>query len=244
MLALMAEALLAGVVAGLAPTAMAGLLTLLASARGVRGGLWYAAGYAVFTVVFMVVAATALHGATYGSARIHELIGGAAEVLLGVALTAGAVGWFLGRRSRGRSHRRVVAEPKPGENGPSDRLAAWMARLDRLPWIACFGLGLLLSVTRVRNIITTLVVANAATGPGISLPEGILACCVFLLLALGPVWLPLLLYRWHRARGGDFAASFQAWLTAHGTTLATVVIAVFGGLLIAHGASQMAGLTW
>lgn len=119
-----------------------------------------------------------------------------------------------------------------------------MARLDHLPWTACFGLGLLLSVTRVRTIITTLVVANAATGPDIGVMAGVAACFVFVLLALAPVWLPLLFYRLHSAHGGDFTASMQAWLVAHGTTLATVVIAVFGGLLIVHGASQVAGLNW
>jgi hypothetical protein len=276
MSALIAETILAAVVAPLAPTAMVGMVTLLASSRGVRAAAWYALGYAFWALAFMIVAVTALHGATYPSARIHALIGGSAELVLGVALTAGAVGWFLGRRSRSRRLARGAAmdvareaardEPRAvavadgdavtpsavppstegdGDASPAgDRLQRWMSRVDHLPWIACFGLGLLLSVTRVRNIVTTLVVANAATSPDIGIPGGLVACALFLLVALVPVWLPLFLYRRLGDRGRRSTDAMERWLVAHGASLGTATVALFGLLLVAHGASQMAGLNW
>jgi len=277
MSALIAETILAAIVAGLAPTAMVGVVTLLASSQGVRAAAWYAFGYAFWATAFMIVAATALHGATYPSARLHALIGGSVELVLGVALTAGAVGWFLGRRSRRRRRRALsaaagaareaprdevqtvaVADAAPvtpsaassstegdGDASPAgDRLQRWMSRVDHLPWIACFGLGLLLSVARVRNIVTTLVVANAATSPDIGILGGVVACALFLIVALVPVWLPLFLYRRLGDRGRRSTDAMERWLVAHGASLGTATVAVFGLLLIAHGASQMAGLNW
>jgi len=274
MSALIAETILAAIVAALAPTAMVGMVTLLASSRGVRAAAWYACGYAFWALAFMIVAVTALHGATYPSARMHALIGGSAELVLGVTLTAGAGGWFLGRRSRRR--RRALsavagaareaprdelqtvadagagtspaAPSSVGEGGDvspaGDRLGRWMSRIDHLPWVACFGLGLLLSITPVRNIITTLVVANAATSSDIGFLGGLVACALFLLVALVPVWLPLFLYRRLGARGRRSTDAMERWLVAHGASLGTATVALFGLLLIAHGASQMAGLNW
>jgi cytochrome c biogenesis protein CcdA len=144
-------------------------------------------------------------------------------------------------------------ESAPARGSAPGRVKAWatrhtsslgrrVQRLDRLPWYAVMGVGILLSVLRVRNLFAMLIVANAATAQGVSDEAAVVAAILFVVIALVPMWLPLTAFIVHRDRRDEFMASMRAWMLAHGALLGVFMGLALGLLLIGHGLMEVAGM--
>jgi hypothetical protein len=145
------------------------------------------------------------------------------QIVLGVVLLVLAV-----RKWRHR--------PAPGEEEPMPK---WMSALESFTPVKAFGLAVVLCALNPKNLILA-VGAAALVGQGTySTTDAVVALVVFVVLSSLTIAIPVV----YALVGGDRARhtldGWKTWLAVHNAAVMTVLLLVFGVILVAKGTGRL-----
>lgn len=208
----------------ISPVPIIAVILMLFSERARQNGPAFLGGWIIglLVVVIAVMAVADSAGVESGqSSNLANLI----KFGLGVLLIV--LAW-----------RQWQQRPQHGEEAPRP---AWMASIDTMEPRRAFVLGALLSAVNPKNLAlaigAALAIAQAALGPG----QGTVAIIVFVALASISIIVPVAYY----LAGGDSARKtldgWKAWLGQNNATVMTVLLLIFGVVMIGKGLGPLIG---
>ncbi len=205
--------------AAISPLPVIAVVLMLLSRRARTDGPSFLLGWAlglgaVSSVVYLVTdGAGASSGGNAGRGVSWGLI------VLGVLLLA-----MAGRRWRRR--------PPPGVAPETPR---WMRGIDSMTPLPAFGLAVVLAAAAPKNLVLS-AGAGAALGQlGLTAPEVAVSLLVYVLVGSSTIGAPVVLYLTGGQRARAALEGFHGWLDAHGDAVLTVLLLVFGAVLVAKG---------
>ncbi|MGO4592760.1 GAP family protein [Leifsonia sp. 2TAF2] len=199
---------------------LAVLVLLLESTRPLVPTLFvvgYVAGLVVITSLFAIF----LHAIPANTSTGPEPVVGVLEIIIGVALLVYAV-------------IEVRRHPQAAE---SESVPRWMSALGRMRSVPALGLGLALNI-RPKSILLA-VAAGLVIGPAqLPVSEDVIAIAVYVLIGGSTVGAPALFALIRPDKARPALASTQQWLLRNDTTIAIVVAAVIGTVIIGNGLTR------
>jgi hypothetical protein len=201
------------------PIAIVAGILILRTSRPRLNGLVFALGW-VLGLVLLVALSGRLVLLRRGSERIAGLdLPAVLWVVIGAILLIAAA-----RALRGR--------PLPGEEPGTPR---WMRVIDTAGVVRIFGIGLLLAMFSVRNLVLLAAAAGVMDGADLGIVELALTAAVFVFVSSIGILVPLLV----RLFGGEGAdarlARWSDWLNRHMATITAGVMGVLGSYLVVRG---------
>jgi threonine/homoserine/homoserine lactone efflux protein len=205
-----------GVAMALQPLPPLATIILLSVERGVVKAFAFFLG--VFSAMFAI-------GAVAVAVKFGSAESGPSTATSVVTLVAGLALLFFGVRFLLRMRRgEAVAEP------------GWLGRLDRMePWPA-FLLG-----TFVPTYMIAVAAAAHIVEADISNSEAVVALLAFLAIGCSTVYVPLLLAWLAPERSKALRARVRDWLVRNWVGVASAVLLLVGGYLVAKAAVDLAG---
>ena len=198
------------------PLPVVAVILILLTPRARLNGLAFVAGWlggllAVGTVALAIANRTDLYGGGGGSPAARWI-----KAIIGVALLVLAVREWSGRPRDG-------AEPE----SPS-----WMAALATFTPAKSAGLGLLLAAVKPKNPLLTVAAAAAIAAAGLPIGQEALTLLVFVAVASVGVLIPLLVLLTMGERASRVLEGWQAWLARNNDVVMSIVLLVFGLILV------------
>jgi hypothetical protein len=209
--------------AALSPAVLLITAVYLGSARPGETTLFFLAGAVVMSTTIAVVGLVVLRSVGLSRPEHHASRYG---LRLGLGLLLLAVGALLLARRR-----RQRARPRPPRRGIVSRMVASPSPR------SAFLVGLLVFGPGVTFFASLQVIATARTSIGIT----VAGVALIIALDVALVWLPLVFYLAAPNLTRRKLTAFNGWLRAHGGALLVAVIFVVGVIMIANGASGLAG---
>jgi hypothetical protein len=198
------------------------ILMLFSSRARVNGPVFLLGWVAGLAVAFGAVYALA----DAGDAATDETASDSVSwlrIVLGVLLLLAAL----------RTWRR---RPAPGAE---PAMPKWMAGIDGLAAGRALGLGALLAAANPKNLVLVVGAAAGVAQLGVSTGDAIMALVVFLVIASLSVGGPVVYYFVGGERARAALDELKGWLAVNNATVMTVLLLVFGALLIANGLAPL-----
>jgi hypothetical protein len=117
----------------------------------------------------------------------------------------------------------------------------WMAGIEALAAGRALGLGALLAAANPKNLVLVVGAAAGVAQLGVSTGDAIMALVVFLVIASLSVGGPVVYYFVGGERARAALDELKGWLAVNNATVMTVLLLVFGALLIANGLAPLTG---
>jgi hypothetical protein len=118
-----------------------------------------------------------------------------------------------------------------------EKTPTWMDGIDDLAPLKALVLGLLLYSVSAKNPVLTIAAAASVAGASATTAQAVVALAVFVVVASSSVAVPVIYY----FVGGQAAVrnldDAKQWLAAHNSAMLTVLLLVFGFVLIGKGIS-------
>ncbi len=209
--------------AAIAPVMFGVIVVILSTESGLAKALAFLSarfvGYAIWGVVFLMIGG-AIGGSDAGPSQIALII----KTVLGVLLLVLAAKTFF------------------SDEDPDAPPPKWMSALDNASALALFGIGLLLTAIQVRFVILMLVGVSAIDEAGLGSTGVIVAMLVLILAATWIQILPVLLYLVMGSRAESILDSMNSWLSANASLVNSVVLLLFGAILLWDGLTGLGGV--
>ena len=213
------EILPLALVVTVSPINIIAAILLLFSPRPIPNASAYLAGFVLGVggaLALVVVVADAI-GLTPGSDR--STVASVVLVVVGAALVAGGV---LELRKR----------PGPDEEVA---LPGWMAGIDAFSTFRSFRVGVLIGAANPKNLAVAVASAVTVANAGLPAAQQVVACAVYVLLAVVGVATPLVVAVALGDRSQSVLESWRTWLVRNNAAVMAVIFLVFGVVLIGKG---------
>ncbi|GAA1795776.1 GAP family protein [Leucobacter iarius] len=128
------------------------------------------------------------------------------------------------------------SRPAPGEDPV---LPKWMSALDSLTFGRAFGLGLLLSVPRPKNLLMAASAGLVISGAGLPAASSVIATGVFVLCAVSTVLVPVVAYLVAAGRLRRPLEAFHEWLARENAVITSVLLLVIAVLMLGKGLGSL-----
>jgi hypothetical protein len=181
---------------------------------------WFLGVTIVATAVVFI--ANPAQQATGGEASPMSAI---VHILLGVLLLVAA-------------YRNWKKRPRPGEKV---EMPTWMSSIDSMSAGKALGLGALLSGVNPKNLALILAAGVAIASAGLTSSQTIAALVIFILLACVSVAAPVVIYLVMGDKAESMLNSWKAWLTQNNATVMTILLLVFGVVVLSKGLGAWIG---
>jgi hypothetical protein len=181
---------------------------------------WFLGVTVVATAVIFI--ANPAQQATGGEASPMSAI---VHILLGVLLLVAA-------------YRNWKKRPKPGEQA---EMPKWMSSIDSMSAGKALGLGALLSGVNPKNLALIVAAGVAIAAAGLTTSETIISLIVFIVLACVSVAAPVIVYQVMGDKAQPMLNGWKAWLTHNNATVMTILLLVFGVVVLSKGLGAWIG---
>jgi threonine/homoserine/homoserine lactone efflux protein len=203
----------------LSPIPIVAVIVMLRSTGGKRTSAAFLAGWLVgilVTVVVFTLLASIIPTTDPDAARV---IFGIVAIVLGALLVLMAAGELRTR-------------PGAGEDA---KLPEWMSAIDSMTMARAGILGLVLAVTRPKNLL--LVIAGGLTigGAGLQIWPLVITAAIFVLVAASTVLIPVVANLIAAPRLVAPLEQVRLWFVAHNSAIISVAMFIVGVVLIGNG---------
>jgi hypothetical protein len=147
------------------------------------------------------------------------------HILLGVLLLAAA-------------YRNWKKRPKPGEQVDMPK---WMSSIDSMSAGKALGLGALLSGVNPKNLALIIAAGVAIAAAELTTSQTIVALVIFILVACVSVAAPVIVYLVMGSKAESMLNTWKAWLTQNNATVMTILLLVFGVIVLSKGLGAWIG---
>lgn len=202
----------------ISPVPIIAVILMLFSARARSNGpafLGWVLGLAAVGVVVLALAGAAGVEDDGGPSTVASVV----KLLLGLLLLLLAV-----RQWRER--------PGPGQEAP---VPGWMRAIDSFTAGRALGLAALLSAVNPKNLALAISAAATIAQVGLSGGGAAAALAVFVVLASLSIAVPVVFYLVGGSRAKTTLDEWRSWLSANNATVMTVLLSVFGTVLLGKG---------
>jgi hypothetical protein len=176
-------------------------------------------------VIFGFLLFVAAPEAIVGNDREPSALASLVRLLLGAALL------FLAFR-KWRSRPRPEEELAP----PS-----WMGKIDTATPIAAFGFGAVFSAVNAKNLAFVVAAVVAIAQADLTNGEKMAPVAVYILLASAGVAAPVIWYAVAPGSALETLAGWRHWLLGNYATMMTIVLLLFGVILVTEGLGALIG---
>jgi hypothetical protein len=203
----------------ISPVPIIAIILMLITPKARSNGLAFLGGWllglAIVGTIVLIVANTAGVATSSGPSKTVSAI----KLVLGLLLLFAA--W-----------RQFQKRPAHGEEAP---LPKWMKALDSFTPARSVAIGALLSGVNPKNLVLNATAAAGIAQTGLSGVEQAVILLVLIVVASIGVAAPVGVYFLMGDRAESVLASWKAWLAANNATVMTVLLLVFGVVLIGKG---------
>ncbi len=208
-----------GVVVGLSPIPIIGVVVMLGTPRARVNGPAFLVGWVVGLSVVGVAVLLIAKGA--GAADDGGTASGDSwlKIALGVLLIVLAAKQWRGR-------------PRDGAPG---NLPAWLQAVDRFGAAKAAGMGVVLSAANPKNLIMTVGASVAIVQTGAPVGDKFVALAVFVAIGTVGVAAPVVAFFVLGERATRMLDDMKAWLAAHNNAVMAVLLLVIGAKLLGDG---------
>ena len=217
-----------GLIAAVSPLALAATLAVLNTRTPRLNGVVFAIAFllsgALVVVLVIAIGSIAAPGRGGSSTAAASL-----ELLLGLLLIAGGL----------RASRRPTTELAPSEERTRSRTSALLERLGRLNAKTALGAGVLLGIGGPKRLTVSIVAATAIAAAGLTAQGEAAQTALYVLLGGVLVWLPISLFVVAGRRSRAWFSASEAWLTSHERAIVTLLLFLFGVLLILDAVGKL-----
>ena len=147
------------------------------------------------------------------------------HILLGVLLLVAA-------------YRNWKKRPKLGEQV---EMPKWMSSIESMSAGKAFGLGALLSGVNPKNLALIIAAGVAIAAAGLTTSQTIVALVIFILVACVSVAAPVIVYLVMGSKAESMLNNWKAWLTQNNATVMTILLLVFGVIVLSKGPGAWIG---
>jgi len=217
-----------GLIAAASPLALAATLAVLNTGSPRLNGLVFAIAFlfgGALVVAFVVTIGSIAAPGRGGSSTAASSL----EFVLGLMLLAGGL----------RALRRPTTELALSEVKTRGRASAVLDRLGRLTAKTAFGAGVLLGIGGPKRLTVSIVAATAIAAAALTTRQQAAQGALYVLLGGVLVWVPVALYVVAGSRSRAWFASSEEWLTTHERAIVTVLLFLFGALLVADALGKL-----
>jgi threonine/homoserine/homoserine lactone efflux protein len=208
----------------LSPTAVIGVVLLLATARARSVGPAFMLGWMLGLAIVGTVALAAASGAEASEAGAPATWVSVLKIVLGMLLLLVAV-----RQWRGR-------HPGDGEA----ELPAWMQAIDKFTWPRAAGVAVALAALNPKNLLLTVSAAAAIAQTGADTGAQAVALAVFVLLGSLGVGVPVAIYFLMGDRASTVLGGLRGWMVRENATIVAVICVIIGAKLIGDAITGLA----
>jgi hypothetical protein len=120
-------------------------------------------------------------------------------------------------------------------------LPEWMAMLDRISVAAALGLGALMTVIGVKNLLMLTGVVVVINDAALSFGQQELVLAVFVLISTIPVAAPLIAAHYLGPRADNTLDDWKAWLVQNSSLIMLGFFLLFGGYFLIQGLGGLLG---
>ncbi len=205
------------VAAGLSPIPLIAVVLIMMSPRPRASGSAFAAGWILGCGLVVAIGAFAAGFLRSADAEGTTAIASWARLVFGIVLLLMAVRKFVKNRR---------AEPE---------LPAWMSGLMSASPARAVGLGLLLSTANPKNALLGVAAGISIGAAGLIGGPAVAAGLVYVVLAAAAVLAIVLASTVAPKRMAAVLVRLRDWLTLHNSAIMTLLLVVFGFLLIGRG---------
>jgi hypothetical protein len=207
----------------ISPVPIIAVILMLITPKAKSNGLAFLGGWllglAVVGGIMLVLANTADISTSGDTSTAADAI----RLLLGLLLLFGAV-----RQWRSR--------PGPGEAAVMPK---WMQALDGFTPGRSLGVAFLLSGVNPKNLMLNLAAMATVAQAGLSGGQQVIVLLVFVLVASVSIIAPVGVYLTMGERAQDILDGWKTWLAANNAAVMSVLLVVFGFVLIGQGISGL-----
>ena len=119
--------------------------------------------------------------------------------------------------------------------GQAPEMPSWMSAITDFNATKALGLGLLLSAVNPKNLAMCIAAGAAIGGAAEDTSEAVVAIVVFVVIASASIAVPVIGYLVAQERMRQPLDELRQWLTAHNSTVMTVLLLVLGVAIIGKG---------
>jgi hypothetical protein len=217
-----------GLIAAASPLALAATLAVLGTRaprlNGVVFAIAFLLGGALVVGFVIAIGSIAAPGRGGSSTAASSL-----ELVLGLLLLAAGL----------RARRRPATELAPSEARTRSRASALLERLGRINAKTALGAGVLLGIGGPKRLTVSIVTATAIAAAGLTARGEAAQTAVYVLLGGVLVWIPVALFVVAGRRSRAWFSASEEWLTTHERAIVTVLLFLFGVLLIVDALSKL-----
>ena len=210
-----------GLIAAASPVALAATLVVLKTRQPRLNGFLFASafllGEAIVVVLVITIGSIAVPGEGGSSTAAATF-----ELVLGLLLLVAGV----------RARRRPATELAPAEEGTRGRTQAVLDRLAGITAKTALGAGVLLGIGGPKRLTVSLVTGTTIAAGGLTARQQTAEVVLYVLLGGLLVWVPVALFIVAGTRSRALLTDAERWLTTHERTIATVLLFLFGALLV------------
>lgn len=203
----------------ISPVPIIAVILMLFSARARSNGPVFLAGWMLGLVAVGVVVLALAGAAGAEDDGGPSTVASVVKLLLGLLLLLMAV-----RQWRDR--------PEPGEEAP---VPGWMRAIDSFTAGRALGLAVLLSAVNPKNLALAVAAATTIAQAALSGGQTATALAVFVVLASASIAVPVVFYLVGGSRAKTVLDGWKTWLSANNATVMTVLLSVFGTVLLGKG---------
>lgn len=208
------------------PLPILAIILLLFSPRASVAAPSFVLGWVVGLVVTMTLLLWAAAAeARIGSGREATLLAAGLRIVLGAVLLVLAFRKWEGR-------------PQAGEAG---KLPGWVSKLEQATPPMAFGIGALFSGLNPKNFAFTLATVLAIAEAGLTPREAIVPGALYIVIGSLGVAAPVIWYLVARETASATLATWRDWLTANYAVMMSVILVLFGVVLVARGIGSLIG---
>lgn len=205
------------------PIPIIAVILMLFSSRARVNGPVFLAGWVIgLSVAFAVVYAIADAGDVATDTTASDSVSWS-KIVLGVFLLVAAA----------RTWRKRPAAPSEPE------MPKWLSGVDTLAPGKALGLGVLLSAANPKNLILVIGAATGVAQLGVATRDAVIGLIVFVMVGSLTVAGPVGYYLVGGERAKATLDELKSWLAVHNAAVMTVLLLVFGVVLISNGLAPL-----
>lgn len=208
------------------PLPILAIILLLFSPKASVTAPMFVLGWVVGLIVAMSVLLWAAHvEVRLLSGREATVLGAVLKIVLGATLLVLAFRKWEGR-------------PQAGEPG---KLPGWVESLEQASPPTAFGIGAAFSSLNPKNVAFTLATVLAIAEAGLTPRESLVPGFLYVLIGSLGVATPVIWYLTARESAAATLTTWRDWLTANYAVMMTVILVLFGVILLARGVGSLLG---
>ncbi|GGN92382.1 membrane protein [Streptomyces albiflavescens] len=201
------------------PLPIVAMILVLATPRGRRNGLLFAAGWVLgLSALGAIVLAIAGPGGASSKSQPATWVGG---LKLALGLLLALFGLRMWRR-----------RPKDASQA---QLPKWMSTIDRLAPLKVFGLAVALAALNAKNAPLTIAAAASIASAGLPVGQQIASLAIFVLIGSLGLLAPLGVFLIGGDRAKTTLGNWKQWAAQHNIAVMAVLFFVLGLKLIGDG---------